>query len=475
MSTTNHNFLRILNTSLFLGTFLVFALQAQAGVARYNGPLSGDDRASATAVDSSGNVYVTGRSAGGAANGYDIATVKYAPDGRQIWAARYNGPDSADDFPFAIAVDGDYVYVTGATRRRAGGRGDLDYVTIRYSTIFLPPDRWGNIVQAAHKDWDRFYDSGARGDDSAVSIAVYSSKVFVTGYSRGVSTGGYNPGWDYATLAYEATTGNPSWGNAKRYDNGPEDKAVALAVANGFVYVTGWAVHNGQYDVVTLRYDLNGANLRQSEPIGGWPVALKTRGNFVYVAGTSGQPLAGGNMDFLVIKLDQALEREWHTVADGFGQTDYTTGLVVDSGGNVYVTGSSVGNREENLTDMMTIKFDSLGRPSGFWVYDGTPASDGPDAATAIGIDSLDNVYVTGVSFGENNQSWDYVTLRLNNGGLFYVWKQRWSSIGFHADYPTALAIDANGNVFVTGYSESAPPDYDFVTLKYSPAGVSSW
>jgi hypothetical protein len=64
-------------------------------------------------VDGSGNVYVTGYSLGSGTNG-DYATIKYDPDGNQVWVAHYNGPASGDDQACAIAVDGsENVYVTG--------------------------------------------------------------------------------------------------------------------------------------------------------------------------------------------------------------------------------------------------------------------------------------------------------------------------------------------------------------------------
>jgi uncharacterized delta-60 repeat protein len=465
---------RGLNTVLVLCVVFVVSVQGYADVKRYNGPSSGDDRASATAVDSNGNIYVTGRSAGNG-TGYDIATVKYSPQGEQLWAIRYNGPDNADDLPNAIAVDADgNVYVTGTTRHHSVLRNDMDYVTIRYTTLFLPPDRFGRVVQGAHQDWVQTYNF-ADANDVAVAIAVYSGKVFVTGYSR-AAAGFYDPGYDYATVAYDATLGTELWGpNGARFDNGIEDKAVALAVANGYIYVTGWAVHRGQYDIVTLRYDLNGANMVLMMRLNGWPVALTARGKSVYVAGVSGQP--GANTDYLAIKYDASLNEQWqHTAEPVRGQMDYVAGLAVDSLGNVFVAGSSVGNQGELNTDMFILKWDKDGRESAFWVYDGNPQTDGPDVATAIGIDSSDNVYVTGVSVAENGPGLDYLTLKLNKGGLFYVWTKRWSSPGqaplANDDHPTALAIDNNGNVIVTGYSPTAGQAYDFVTLKYSPAGV---
>ena len=99
-------------------------------VARYDGPGNGADEAYGLAVDGVGNVYVTGYSHG-SGTGEDYATIKYGPDGSEQWVRRYNGPGSSDDEANALAVDGSGdVYVTG---RSYGGAGtDYDYATIKY-------------------------------------------------------------------------------------------------------------------------------------------------------------------------------------------------------------------------------------------------------------------------------------------------------------------------------------------------------
>ena len=85
------------------------------GVARYNGPGNYFDEARAIAIDSAGNVYVTGESVRAY---YDYATVKYDSFGQEHWVARYNGPQNSSDEADAIAIDGaGNVYVTGESVR----------------------------------------------------------------------------------------------------------------------------------------------------------------------------------------------------------------------------------------------------------------------------------------------------------------------------------------------------------------------
>src|SRR4029077_7750140 len=103
----------------------------QQWVARYDGPVNYTDKATAIAVDASGNVYVTGASSSNAgAGGLDYATIKYNSAGQQQWVARYNGPGNYIDQARAIAVDGSgNVYVTGESY----GPTYSEYATIKYN------------------------------------------------------------------------------------------------------------------------------------------------------------------------------------------------------------------------------------------------------------------------------------------------------------------------------------------------------
>ena len=103
----------------------------QLWVRTYNGPGNDIDRVYAMTIDDSSNIYVTGESRG-AGTFSDFATVKYDPDGNELWVARYNGISNGSDRARAIALDDNgYVYVTGES---FGGPGAyMDYLTIKYS------------------------------------------------------------------------------------------------------------------------------------------------------------------------------------------------------------------------------------------------------------------------------------------------------------------------------------------------------
>ena len=101
-----------------------------AWVRRYDGPGHGEDVTNALALDVLANVYVTGGSSDSASLSSDYCTIKYDSSGNELWLKRYNGPGDGYDVAHAISVDGSgNVYVTGGS---AGSGTDVDYLTIKY-------------------------------------------------------------------------------------------------------------------------------------------------------------------------------------------------------------------------------------------------------------------------------------------------------------------------------------------------------
>jgi hypothetical protein len=116
---------------------------------RYNGPANGYDGAYAVAVDSSGNVVVTGGSHGGA-TGYDYSSIQYSSAGTALWTNRYNGPGNGADEARAVAVDGSgTVFVTGYS---SSSGGPYDFATIAYSNSGAP--LWTNRYNGPGNGYD---------------------------------------------------------------------------------------------------------------------------------------------------------------------------------------------------------------------------------------------------------------------------------------------------------------------------------
>ena len=111
---------------------------------------------------------------------------------------------------------------------------------------------------------------------------------------------------------------------------------------------------------------------------------------------------------------------------------------------------------------------------------DGTPvwtnlfngAANSEDVAHALAMDASGNVVVTGHSFGSGGTV-DYATIKYSGAGV-PLWTNIYNGAANNTDIARALAVDGSGNVLVTGDSLGSS-NYDYATIKYSSAGVPIW
>jgi hypothetical protein len=436
---------RAVISTMFVLVFLIlgpsFAGNALGQVTKgwlkmYNGPADSYDEATAIAIDSSDNIYVTGRS--GLAG--DFATIKYDKDGNELWVKLFNGPADSYDEAKAIAIDSsDNVYVTGIS----SGIGTAeDYATIKY-------DKDGNEL------WVKRYDGPESENDLPVAIAIDSSdNVYVTGLSIGIGTAE-----DYATIKYDKD-GNELW--VKRYNDPADsyDEATSIAIdSSDNVYVTGGTAG----DFATIKYDKDGNELwvkLYNGPANGPDVsvaiAIDSSDN-VYITGLS--EAIDTWADYATIKYDKNGNELWVKRYDGpESGGDYPSAIAIDSSDNVYITGESYGILLWRA-DYATIKYNKDGNE--LWVKRYNGSADSDDAAKAIAIDSSDNVYVTGYSYGIGTAG-DFATIKYDKDGN-ELWVKWYNGSD---DVPAAIAIDSSDYVYLTGCSYSYPGS-DYVTIKY--------
>lgn len=211
---------------------------------------------------------------------------------------------------------------------------------------------------------------------------------------------------------------------------------------------------------------------------------------------------SSGYNDMFLVKYDPSGNVIW---AKGLGgtSTEIPGGVVTDSNGNIYVTGSFAGstisfasstlnNSNSANTDMFLLKYDSTGNE----LWGKRAGGSQYEHGKGIAIDAHDNIIVAGYF---SSTSVNFGTKMIYNTGIFYdafvvkydsagvvSWAK--SAGGNDSDYLNCVAADAEGNVYIGGNFKSSSMLFDTVSLtnpfmstecsflaKYSPSGNIKW
>ena len=457
---------------------------AQLWAAQYDGPGHDVDQASAIGISPDGkHVYVTGKSAGpqtGNSNPtFDFATIAYdAATGAQEWVARFNGVgndpglpiDSGSGEPNALAVspDGSRIFVTG---QGAGTLGP-QYTTVAY-------DLSGNQL------WSASYSGTGSNYNIANSVAVGpgGTQVYVTGTSAGTTTKR-----DYATVAYNASTGAQNW--VARYDGPASGNDQASSVATSpdglHVYVTGKSeTANGYTDDATVAYDSVTGNQqwvsRYSLPSVfnlAATVKVSPNGKSVFVTGEKVTFVDQINSvsEYPTIAYDALTgAQQWISSYPGPRNDAYVavTLAVSPDSESVFVLQMS----GENAGDFAAVRYDATSGAQQ-WVakYDGP--GNGLDLPKGISVSTDGSkVVVTGASPGKETRN-DFATLQYDAATGAQQWLVRYNGPGTNDDEAVAIVTSPDGNtVYVTGWSENGS-DYglDYATVAYdATTGIQKW
>src|SRR6478672_11532199 len=164
------------------------------------------------------------------------------------------------------------------------------------------------------------------------------------------------------------------------------------------------------------------------------------------------------------------VQKAWVVRYDGAQHSaDSANDLAIDASGNVYVTGGS--SVSGGPPDYVTIKYNSAGEQQ--WLADFSGENNTANFANAIALDASGNVFVTGRSIG-SDASYDCATVKYNPSGQ-EAWVARYNGPGNGYDEGRAIAVDGSGNVYVTGPSAGSGGDFDYATIKYDSSGSVQW
>ncbi len=186
-------------------------------------------------------------------------------------------------------------------------------------------------------------------------------------------------------------------------------------------------------------------------------------------AGTVNLTSVGDN-DIFVSKINSSGNLVW---AKSFGSSVYDVGIdiAVDASGNVYTTGNFSGTVDfdpgagttmlssSGGSDIFVSKLDANGN----FLFARTMGGTTVDGGLSIAVDPLNNIYTTGAYSGTADMDPgagvfslsslkggnDIFIVKLNSSGNF-LWAN--TAGGGSADQGTAIAVDATGNSYLTGF-----------------------
>ena len=216
----------------------VIAKYNSSGSIQWQRFLSGsqDDVGESIAVDSSNNVYILAKTQSSGAGGDDLLIAKYNTSGTIQWQRTLGGTNH--EYAYGMAVDSSgNVHITGTSWSTPGDA--LELVVAKYNT-------------SGALQWQRYL--GGTGSDMGYGVAVDSSgNVYIGGITNTSTTGTkdllivkYNSS---GTLQYQRTLG--SSGSEEGYD---------LVIDSSFIYIVGYTSQGaGSTDLITAKVPIDGS------------------------------------------------------------------------------------------------------------------------------------------------------------------------------------------------------------------------
>lgn len=411
---------------------------------------SGWDDARGIAIDELGNIFVTGQpnstSSIATTNAFqtnlagasDCFLAKFSSDGLLQWCTYYGGEET--DISQSITTDASgNIFISGYTYSSSGiafnGHqttfgGGRDAFLVKFNST-------GSRI------WSTYY--GGTATDEGEGIAVDGSgNIIMVGFTESSSSIGFaghqtvRSGWYDGFVVKFDTHGTRLWGSY--YGGSNTDAALAVSTdASENIFVGGY----------TSSIDAN---------------AISTPG--------AHQTTFSGDDDGYLVKFTPSGTRLWGTYYGGSGWEEIH-GTAVDASGNVYAAGRTTSTTSiatigsgfgGGYFDVFLTKFNSNGALQWGTYYGGPDWDETSNTNPEVAIDLSGNIYITGYT----NSTSSIATAQAyqsNLGGSVDVFLARFNSSGVlqwgtyyggpERDASGGIALDALGNVYITGYTDS--------------------
>jgi hypothetical protein len=167
---------------------------------------------------------------------------------------------------------------------------------------------------------------------------------------------------------------------------------------------------------------------------------------------------------FPLLGLTALANQTWLERYDGVGGNNHPYGVALDSSGDAIVTGSSA--NLNGTDDLYTAKYAAA---DGHVIWEARYESPfgGDSRGTGVAIDGAGNVIVTGYSANgtslNGNAPFDFYTAKYAAADGHLLWERRGPfspgpALATDAERINRVAVDRDGNVVVTGFSNGQVP-----------------
>jgi len=410
----------------------------------------------AMAVDNQGNMYITGSISGAEYEGVDWMTVKFGTDGQVVWNVKVSGTalNTQSDEPYDIAVDSEgNVYVTGSV--------DQHCQTVKYSEdgkvmwqmsyqgqstdpvwscgrvmaidengyIYVAGDEVHqesqsiNLIKydsAGNQMWIGQHDLAFGTSNEPYEIAFDSQgdiivigRALVDEYPADITN------FDYLTLKFDSA-GNLLWSNKYGGPYGYDEEPIDVTIdASDNIYVTGTIVgdsyQQADWTWATLKYSPEGGLLwdqlypDNEDAFDGYArcISLDSQGNVIVCGYAEFSPQLSA--DYAAVKYNSEGELMWDASYDAISHDhDDARYMAIDEQDEIYITGYTHRYLSDNYYDITTIKVNSSGNM--LWEERYMDRSDWRSIPCGIVVDENGNIYVGGM-VQENSINSDFLAL----------------------------------------------------------------
>jgi hypothetical protein len=316
-----------------------------------------------------------------------------------------------------------------------------DHVLIKYDSSKTV--LWTRTYSANENEVSYSGGMAVDGDNVYVAVNVYTTGTYLAQFLRATvmkydSEGGLAWSREYTS----ALNGMKIDGNGNFYFGGTVDDDYLIVKYDN----AGNLIWSRSYDLTASTYYTDAVDR----------MVVDSEGNIYTLVRSSSWTSIYST--YHLIKHDIDGNIAWSNLLSGLSYSD----IALDGSNNIYVAGSTVFMPS---VDALTIKYDSHGNVLWSKTYD----TGGRNDASKIAVDQDGNAYVSGTTMISDTAYGDYITTFKYDPAGNVLWSRKYDEF-YNEGGTTGVALDGNGNIYITGDTDCAYAGCKSFFLRYGPA-----